>query len=152
MVADLQPVNDLRTRQLELVTTVFPHPFWASCPDPVSARTALKHVEPAEPSLPVKDDQDGFPLDVSAPLADVTLQDGQHLKAQVLRRRRDRSGVWWFDLALELPDRGDWRSRSPSASLASRTWKSRPGTRPWRTALAHSSAVMRVSVPLMSLS
>ncbi|WP_030814297.1 hypothetical protein [Streptomyces sp. NRRL S-337] len=47
-----QQVNDLRARQMELVTTVFAHPFWASCPDPVAARTALKHVEPADASLP----------------------------------------------------------------------------------------------------
>ncbi|WP_030814294.1 DUF6233 domain-containing protein [Streptomyces sp. NRRL S-337] len=65
----------------------------------------------------MKDDQDDFTLDVSAPLADVTLPDGQHLKAQVLRRRRDRSGTWWYDLRLEVPDRVDDRSRRPSLGV-----------------------------------
>ncbi|MFF8902459.1 DUF6233 domain-containing protein [Streptomyces lydicus] len=57
--------------------------------------------------------------DVSAPRADVELPDGQHLKASVLRRRRDRKGVWWYDLAIELPQRVDDRRRGPS--LATRT-------------------------------
>ncbi|MFI9080978.1 hypothetical protein ACIGW8_31670 [Streptomyces sioyaensis] len=39
-----QQVNDLRARQMELVTHIFVHDFWASCPDPVTARSALKHV------------------------------------------------------------------------------------------------------------
>ncbi|MFI9078309.1 hypothetical protein ACIGW8_17795 [Streptomyces sioyaensis] len=31
-------------RQMELVTHIFVHDFWVSCPDPVTARSALKHV------------------------------------------------------------------------------------------------------------
>lgn len=44
------------------------------------------------------DDEDELTPDVPAPLADVTLPDGQHLKAAVLRRRRGtlygRLGGW----------------------------------------------------------
>ncbi|MEV7470891.1 hypothetical protein ACWDFH_27505 [Streptomyces kronopolitis] len=42
-----QQVNDVRARQMELVTHIFAHDFWASCPDPVAARSALKHVTEA---------------------------------------------------------------------------------------------------------
>lgn len=52
--------------------------------------------------------------DVSLPQADVTLPNGQHLLAGVVRRRRDRSGVWWYDLEVEIPDRVDDRRRGPA--------------------------------------
>ncbi|GAB7036077.1 DUF6233 domain-containing protein [Streptomyces sp. NPDC021749] len=65
------------------------------------------------------DDEGNFALDAEAPRAEVTLPDGQHLQAVVLRRRLDRSGTWWYDLAVELPDRVDDRRRGPS--LGSRT-------------------------------
>ncbi|WP_336052242.1 hypothetical protein [Streptomyces sp. CA2R101] len=42
-----QQVNDLRARQMELVTSIYVHDFWASCSDPVTARSALKHVTEA---------------------------------------------------------------------------------------------------------
>ncbi|MGA5565301.1 hypothetical protein ACPCUV_29600 [Streptomyces platensis] len=51
------------------------------------------------------DDKRDLAPDVSLPQADVTLPDGQHLQAGVVRRRRDRSGMWWYDLEIELPDR-----------------------------------------------
>ncbi|MGW2410547.1 hypothetical protein ACWCXK_39545 [Streptomyces sp. NPDC001739] len=41
-----QQVDDLRARQMELVT--YAHPFWASCEKPVAARTALKYVVATE--------------------------------------------------------------------------------------------------------
>ncbi|WP_310726222.1 hypothetical protein [Streptomyces sp. N2A] len=47
-----QQVTDLRARQMELVTRIFAHPFWASCEDPVTARTALKHVVPKDAAQP----------------------------------------------------------------------------------------------------
>lgn len=65
------------------------------------------------------DDEGDIAPDVSHPRADVTLPDGQHLQASVLRRRRDRSGVWWYDLEIELPDRIDDRRHGPA--LTSRT-------------------------------
>lgn len=43
----------------------------------------------------------------SLPLAEVHLPDGQRLRLPVTRRRRDRSGRWWYTLALEVPDRED---------------------------------------------
>lgn len=43
-----QQVSDLRARQMDLVTRIFAHSFWASCEDPVTARTALKHVVPKD--------------------------------------------------------------------------------------------------------
>ncbi|MEU6332004.1 DUF6233 domain-containing protein [Streptomyces sp. NPDC047049] len=67
----------------------------------------------------MQDDEDGLRTGTPPPLADVTLPDGQRVKAAVLGRRRDRSGVWWYDLAIELPDRVDDRRRGPS--LGSRT-------------------------------
>ncbi|WP_329148450.1 hypothetical protein OIU91_20315 [Streptomyces sp. NBC_01456] len=45
-----QQVSDLRARQMQLVTHIFVHGFWASCPDPVTARSALKHVSEPAPS------------------------------------------------------------------------------------------------------
>ncbi|AZS76149.1 hypothetical protein DDE74_39645 [Streptomyces lydicus] len=57
--------------------------------------------------------------DVSRPRAAVTLPNGQHLQAVVVRRRRDRLGVWWYDLEIELPDRADDRRHGPF--LTSRT-------------------------------
>ncbi|WP_406222922.1 hypothetical protein [Streptomyces decoyicus] len=42
-----QQVNDLRVREMELVTHIYAHDFWASCSDPVTARSALKHVTEA---------------------------------------------------------------------------------------------------------
>ncbi|MEU9489420.1 DUF6233 domain-containing protein [Streptomyces decoyicus] len=61
------------------------------------------------------DDKDDL-ADVSPPppQADVTLPNGQHLRAAVTRRRRDRSGVWWYDLEIELPDRVDDRRHGPA--------------------------------------
>ncbi|MFG2097294.1 hypothetical protein [Streptomyces sp. NPDC048612] len=44
-----QQVDALRARQMELVTTVFFHPFWATCDDPVTARSALKHAHEQTP-------------------------------------------------------------------------------------------------------
>ncbi|KIZ17390.1 hypothetical protein [Streptomyces natalensis] len=41
-------VDALRARQMELVDHIFPHPFWATCDDPVTARSALKHVHDDE--------------------------------------------------------------------------------------------------------
>lgn len=49
-----QQVNDVRARQMELVTHIFVHEFWASCPDPVAARSALKHVTEAD-AAPTRD-------------------------------------------------------------------------------------------------
>lgn len=63
-------------------------------------------------------DKGDFTPDVSRPQADVTLPNGQHLQAAVVRRRRDRSGVWWYDLEIELPDRVD---RRHGPALTSRT-------------------------------
>lgn len=65
------------------------------------------------------DDACEGPPGASAPRAEVTLPDGQRLTAPVTRRRRDRSGTWWFDLQIELPDRVDDRRHGPT--LASRT-------------------------------
>ncbi|MFJ6606654.1 DUF6233 domain-containing protein [Streptomyces lydicus] len=33
------------------------------------------------------------------------------------RRRRDRFGVWWYDLQLDVPDRIDDRRRGPSLGV-----------------------------------
>jgi hypothetical protein len=55
----------------------------------------------------------------SAPRAEITLPDGQRLQARVTRRRRDRSGVWWYDLTLDVPDREDDRRHGPT--LTART-------------------------------
>ncbi|WP_053698490.1 DUF6233 domain-containing protein [Streptomyces sp. NRRL F-5755] len=41
------------------------------------------------------------------PLVEVTLPDGQTIRAVVTRRRRDRSGAWWYDYQLTLPGRVD---------------------------------------------
>ncbi|MFJ6606655.1 hypothetical protein [Streptomyces lydicus] len=41
-------VEELRARQLDLVTVVFTHPFWAACGDAVTARSALKHAHEHE--------------------------------------------------------------------------------------------------------
>ncbi|MGA5267097.1 DUF6233 domain-containing protein [Streptomyces lydicamycinicus] len=60
------------------------------------------------------DDKDNLAPDVSPPQADVTLPNGRHLQAAVIRRRRDRSGVWWYDLEIELPDRVDDRRHGPA--------------------------------------
>ncbi|MFI0790885.1 DUF6233 domain-containing protein [Streptomyces lydicus] len=60
------------------------------------------------------DDHDDLTPDTSHPQADVTLPNGQHLQAAVIRRRRDRSGVWWYDLEIELPDRVDDRRHGPT--------------------------------------
>ncbi|WJY43282.1 hypothetical protein QT196_39180 (plasmid) [Streptomyces sp. P9-2B-2] len=49
-----QQVNDLRARQMELVTFIYVHDFWASCSDPVTARSALKHV-PEAGAAPTRD-------------------------------------------------------------------------------------------------
>ncbi|MEJ8653848.1 hypothetical protein WKI65_38880 [Streptomyces sp. MS1.AVA.3] len=49
----------------------------------------------------------------AAPVAEVALPGGQHLRAAVTRRRRDRSGAWWYDLELEIPDREDDRRHGP---------------------------------------
>lgn len=35
------------------------------------------------------------------------------------RRRRDRSGTWWYDLEIDIPDREDDRGRGPQ--LVART-------------------------------
>ncbi|MFG2526590.1 hypothetical protein [Streptomyces sp. NPDC048516] len=44
-------VARLRAHRLELVTTVITHPFWATCDDAPTARSALEHVHdrPDEP-------------------------------------------------------------------------------------------------------
>lgn len=62
------------------------------------------------------DDKDDLAPDVSPPppQADVTLPNGQHLQAEVTRRRRGRSGVWWYVLEIELPDRVDDRRHGPA--------------------------------------
>ncbi|MFI9078308.1 restriction endonuclease [Streptomyces sioyaensis] len=65
------------------------------------------------------DDPDDLTPDASHPQADVTLPNGQHLQASVIRRHRDRSGVWWYDREIELPDRVDDRRAGPA--LTSRT-------------------------------
>ncbi|MBL1095034.1 MULTISPECIES: hypothetical protein [Streptomyces] len=39
-----QQVSELRARRVDLVTHIFVHDFWASSQDPVTARSALKHV------------------------------------------------------------------------------------------------------------
>ncbi len=44
-----QQVNALRAREMHLVTNILTHDFWASCPDAVTARSALKHVGPPDP-------------------------------------------------------------------------------------------------------
>ncbi|GAA2687197.1 DUF6233 domain-containing protein [Streptomyces lunalinharesii] len=62
-------------------------------------------------------DEDGTPP--SAPIAEITLPDGQMLRAPVVRRRRDRSGIWWYDLLVELPDAEFDRRRGPQ--LVTRT-------------------------------
>ncbi|WP_326623386.1 hypothetical protein OG863_40715 [Streptomyces decoyicus] len=49
----------------------------------------------------------------AAPVAEVTLPGGQHLRAAVTRRRRDRSGTWWHDLEREIPDREDAAATAP---------------------------------------
>ncbi|KOT49918.1 hypothetical protein ADK43_34940 [Streptomyces rimosus subsp. rimosus] len=41
------------------------------------------------------------------PLVKVTLPDGQTVRAVVIRRRRDRSGTWWYGCELTLPGRVD---------------------------------------------
>lgn len=41
------------------------------------------------------------------PLVLVALPSGQAVEAAVVRRRRDRFGRWWYDCALEVPDRLD---------------------------------------------
>ncbi|CAM5310125.1 DUF6233 domain-containing protein [Streptomyces abikoensis] len=41
------------------------------------------------------------------PYATVSLPDEQIVDVRVTRRRRDRNGVWWYDLVLEIPDRVD---------------------------------------------
>ncbi|MGI5526810.1 DUF6233 domain-containing protein [Streptomyces syringium] len=41
------------------------------------------------------------------PYATVSLPGGQIVDVRVLRRRRDRRGVWWYDVVLEVPDRVD---------------------------------------------
>ncbi|MGW2410548.1 hypothetical protein ACWCXK_39550 [Streptomyces sp. NPDC001739] len=61
-------------------------------------------------------DEGGFALDTEVPRAEVTLPDGQHLRAQVLGRHRDRSGVWWYRLAIDLPERVEDRRRGPALS------------------------------------
>ncbi|MFH8566987.1 DUF6233 domain-containing protein [Streptomyces sp. NPDC017993] len=48
------------------------------------------------------------------PRAEVSLPDGQRLRAAVTRRRRDRAGVWWYDLEVEIPDRDDDRRHGPT--------------------------------------
>ncbi|WP_407547834.1 DUF6233 domain-containing protein [Streptomyces sp. Pv4-95] len=48
------------------------------------------------------------------PRAEVSLPDGQRLQAAVTRRRRDRAGVWWYDLEIEIPDRDDDRRHGPT--------------------------------------
>ncbi|MEU8994104.1 DUF6233 domain-containing protein [Streptomyces caniferus] len=53
------------------------------------------------------------------PRAEVILPDGQRLTAAVTCRRRDRSGTWWYDLQIDVPDRVDDRRRGPS--LGART-------------------------------
>ncbi|MFI9359173.1 DUF6233 domain-containing protein [Streptomyces lydicus] len=62
------------------------------------------------------DNKEDLAPDVSPlpPQADVTLPNGQHLQAAVIRRRRDRSGGWWYDLEIELPDRVDDRRQGPT--------------------------------------
>ena len=62
------------------------------------------------------DDKDDLAPDISPPTpqADVTLPNGQHLQAAVTRRSRDRSGVWWYDLEIELPDRVDDHRHGPA--------------------------------------
>ncbi|WP_044364961.1 DUF6233 domain-containing protein [Streptomyces natalensis] len=65
------------------------------------------------------DDAREDPQGASAPRAEVTLPDGQRLTAPVTRRRRDRSGTWWYDLQIELPDRSEDRRHGPT--LTSRT-------------------------------
>lgn len=68
-----------------------------------------------DPPRLVLDDEDDIAPDVpSHPQADVTLPNGQRLQASVLRRRRDRSGVWWCDLEIGLPDRIDDRRHGPA--------------------------------------
>ncbi|WP_310726226.1 DUF6233 domain-containing protein [Streptomyces sp. N2A] len=64
-------------------------------------------------------DEGDFALDAEAPQAEVTLPDGQHLRAKVLGRRRDRSGVWWYRLAIDLPEQVEDRRRG--LALSSRT-------------------------------
>ncbi|MEV5123585.1 hypothetical protein AB0K49_12355 [Streptomyces decoyicus] len=49
----------------------------------------------------------------AAPVVEVALPGGQRLRAAVTRRRRDRSGTWWYDLELEIPDREDDRRHGP---------------------------------------
>ncbi|MEU7222315.1 DUF6233 domain-containing protein [Streptomyces chrestomyceticus] len=41
------------------------------------------------------------------PQVEVTLPDGQTVRAVVVRRRRDRFKVWWYDCELTLPGRVD---------------------------------------------
>ncbi|RSO49626.1 hypothetical protein DMH15_02840 [Streptomyces sp. WAC 06725] len=41
------------------------------------------------------------------PLVEVTLPDGQTIRAVVTRRRRDHSGTWWYDYQLTLLGRVD---------------------------------------------
>ncbi|WP_367132877.1 MULTISPECIES: DUF6233 domain-containing protein [Streptomyces] len=41
------------------------------------------------------------------PCATVILPDEQIVEVRVTRRRRDRHGVWWYDLVMEIPDRVD---------------------------------------------
>ncbi|BDH12852.1 hypothetical protein [Streptomyces hygroscopicus] len=41
-------VDRLRAHQLELATTVLTHPFWATCDDAPTARSALKHAHERE--------------------------------------------------------------------------------------------------------
>ncbi|MHA7956311.1 DUF6233 domain-containing protein [Streptomyces sp. L500] len=45
---------------------------------------------------------------VAFPYATVSLPGDQGVvDVRVTRRRRDRSGIWWYDLVLEVPDRLD---------------------------------------------
>ncbi|MFG2097295.1 DUF6233 domain-containing protein [Streptomyces sp. NPDC048612] len=50
----------------------------------------------------------------AGPKAEVCLPDGQRLRAAVVRRRRDRAGVWWYDLQLQIPDRAEDRRHAPA--------------------------------------
>ncbi|BCK67378.1 hypothetical protein Srufu_013310 [Streptomyces libani subsp. rufus] len=40
----------------------------------------------------------------------------------MLRRRRDRSGTWWYDLQIELPDRVEDRRHGPSLTYRTITF------------------------------
>ncbi|MGI5341864.1 hypothetical protein ACQEVS_32900 [Streptomyces sp. CA-181903] len=60
----------------------------------------------------------------------VFLPDGQTVEAAVLRRRRDRAGRWWYDCALEVPDRIDLPHGPRPTSRRSSSPRSTPTTSP----------------------